>query len=194
MDSRLVRLLVVSLVVTACANGNARDGATMRNDLPPPIALNLSGRCEDVSGSYRNAGVALRSQVVQNPQLAESLFRLVLPSKDGYPRQAQSVRVSVDPGAMMLRITVVGDGASREWSTRYECRDGWMHVRDDDGKQYLGDGVTQEWSKRVVLLAVDADGNLVAHTTSELEYRVFLGGRHRSHGEGWYLFRRQGAD
>jgi hypothetical protein len=191
MNSPLVALLVASFVATSCAYNGNRGEESIRSDALPPIALNLSGHCEGVDGSYLNAGTALRDQVVQDPSLAQSVFRLGLFGKDGVHRQAHSVTLSVDPGAKILRVTIASDGAARERTEKYECRDGWMLVRDDGGKQYLGDGVTQEWSKRQILLAMDADGNLVTHITSDLEYRVFLGGRHRSYGEGWYLFQRR---
>lgn len=191
MGSRFFMLLITALA-TACTYSNAGEMPVANGDVPP-IALNLSGNCEGVGGSYDNAGVALRAQVVQNPRLAYSLFRLALLSKDGYPLQPRSVTLLVDPAEMTLRVTVIGEGAVREWSTRYECIDGWMHVRDNQGKQYLGDGVMQLWSKRDVLLTSDADGNLIAHTVGQSEDRAFLI-KHRPRGEGWYLFRRQDTD
>lgn len=191
MGSRFFMLLITGLA-TACTYSNEREMPVENGDVPP-IAVNLSGNCEGVGGSYDNAGVALRAQVVQNPRLAHSLFRLALLSKDGYPLQPRGVTLLVDPAEMTLRVTVIGEGAVREWSTRYECRDGWMHVLDNQGKQYLGDGVMQLWSERDVLLTSDVDGNLIAHTVGESEDRAFLI-KHRSRGEGWYLFRRQGTD
>jgi len=189
MDRRLVALLMASLTVTACAYSNAREGAAMSNDAPPPVALNLSGQCDSVSGWYANAGIALRAQnVVKHPRLAHSLFRLALPSKDGYPRLPNRVRLAAEPANMTLQVTLVGDDVTREWSTGFECEDGWMRIRDYQGKQYLGDGVTQKWAKKVVWLAVDVNGNLVAHVIGDAEDKTFLGGRHRSGGEDWYMF------
>lgn len=185
-------ILLITVLATACTYNNARE-MSVENGNVPPIVLNLSGHCEGIGGSYENAGVALRAQAVKNPRLAHSLFGLALLSNEGYPLQPRSVTLLIDPAEMTLRVTVIGEGAVREWSTRYECRDGWMHVRDNQGKQYLGDGVMQLWSKRDVLLTSDVEGNLIAHTVGESEDRAFLI-KYRSRGEGWYLFRRQGTD
>ncbi|TXI73449.1 MAG: hypothetical protein E6Q43_05390 [Dokdonella sp.] len=193
MNRRLVTLLVASSAVTSCAYNGNKGEDWIGSDARPLDALNLTGHCEGVDGSFLNAGAALRDQVVQNPSLAQSVFRLGLLGKDGVLRQAHSVTLTVDPGAKILRVTIAGDAATREWIAKYECSDGWMHVRDDSGKQYLGDGYAQEWSKRQILLAMDTDGNLVTHITSDLEYRVFLGGKHRSYGESWYIFQRRSA-
>lgn len=195
MSSRFVASLIASLTVTACAYGNAREWAAMSSGAPPPVVVNLSEQCDSVGGWYANAGVALRAQnVVKHPRLAHSLFRLALPSKDGYPQLPDSVRLAVDPAELTLLVAVMGDGVTREWSTNFECENGWVHVRDYQGEQYLGDGVTQKWAKKDAWLAVDVDGNLVARVIGAAEDQIFLGGRRRSGGEDWYLFKRQGAD
>lgn len=191
MASRPATLLI-AVLISACSYGDAK-GIAVAGDYVHPIALNLSGNCESIEGSYDDEGVALRRQVVQSPRLAHSLFRLALLGEDGYPVRPSSVRLSIDRSERTLLVTVAGAGSLRKWSTLYECRDGWMHVRDEQGKQYLGDGVTQLWSARDISLVSDVEGNLVAHTVGKSEDRAFLGGRRSSHGEGWYLFRRQGG-
>lgn len=195
MDSRPVMLLITGLAVTACACGNAREGVVVSSVVRPPVVLNLPELCDSISGRYANAGIALRAQsVVKNPRLAHSVFRLALPSKDGYPRLPDSVRLATDPAGVSLLVTVMGDDVTREWSTGFECEDGWLHVRDYQGKQNLGDGVTQKWARKDVWLAVDVDGNLVAHVIGDAEDQTFPWGRHRSGGEDWYQFKRQDID
>lgn len=190
MRARCCTLLFACLVA-ACVHDDAREILIADADIPP-VALNPSTDCREVDGSYQNAGIALRSGVVRNPRLAHSLFRLALPSENGYPRLPSSVRLLVDDASMTLSVTLIGEGVTREWSTPYECRDGWVHVRDTQGKQYLGDGVMQEWATTDVFLAADEDRNLVAHVISASEDRIYLW-RKKGSGEGWYLFRRQDA-
>ena len=186
--------LIACLAVTAYAYSNAREGTMPSSDASPPAVLNLSSRCEGIGGSYANAGIALRDQnIVKNPRLAHSLFRLALPSKNGYPRLPNSVRLAVDLANMTLQVTVMGDDVTREWSTSFDCEDGWMSVRDYQGKQYLGDGVTQKWAKRDLWLAVDVNGNLVAHIIGDAEDQILRIGSRRSGGEDWYLFRSQAS-
>src|SRR5690606_13925154 len=90
-----------------------------------------------------------------------------------------------------LLVTLVGDDAIREWSTDFECEDGWLHVRDYQGEQYLVDGVTQKWAKKDVFLGLGVDGKLVSHVVGEFEDRIFLVGSRRGGGVDWYLFRKQ---
>jgi hypothetical protein len=184
-------LLAIMLVNASYAYGNDTEKMKM-SDNAPPVALSLSGHCKDIAGSYDNIGSGLRSnQVVRQPRLAVSLFRLVLPSNNGHPREVQSVLLSVDPDSMTLGVTLIGDGVSREWSTSYECKDGWVYVRNNEGKQYLGDGVAQKWSHTEIFMAATVDGDLIAHVTVEAEDRVYLWNRRRGGGDGdWYLFRR----
>lgn len=195
MGSRLITALVACLSLSACVSNISVGATSTGNNVPPPISLNLSRQCTSVNGLYANAGTALRVEnKVQNPRLAHSLFRLALLDMDGGSRLPHSVQLEPEPDGMTLRVVLIGEDSTREWSTDFECEEGWLHVRDHQETQYLGDGVTQQWAKMDVWLAVDVEGNLVAHVIGEAEDHLFLGGRHRSRAEDWYLFRRQNAD
>src|SRR5690606_4630686 len=158
-------------LVSACTSADITEAPVARLNAPP-VEVVLSDRCGNVAGTYVNEGIPLGSgNVVQHPRLAHSFFRMAL-VKDGQERRPPIVQLGIEPGETTLLVTLVGDDAIREWSTDFECEDGWLHVRDYQGEQYLVDGVTQKWAKKDVFLALGVDGNLVSHVVGEFEDRI----------------------
>ena len=179
--------VVQALLLTACASSDPKDGHLDNEKSVPLAAQTTTGQCSDVEGTYADEGVALRSQIVKQPRLGHSLFRLALLGSNGKPMPPEVVTLSLDQAKKIMSVKLANKLATRDWSAPYECINGWVYVVDEMGEQYLGDGVTLLKYTYTIMLAADPHGSLVANTRGAAEYSTYSV-QSQSQGNEWYLF------